>query len=667
MSRACTVIESLGAYLPPTVMTTDEVVRGCQRRMSFPLERMTGIRSRRTGANVDFSIDLAAKAAEDCLAHSKYAPDQVDLFICAHTARFDGAGNRFSFEPATAVKLKQRLGLERALAFDVSNACAGMFTAITIIDAFIQLGLARCGLAVSGEYLTPLMETAQKETSRYLDPRMACLTVGDAGVAVLLEPAPGDGVGFYGIDLYTLGRYAPECVGKVTDQPHGGYIMLTDAVKMAPVTVRAGVGHAAHVFSQRGWPLDGFRYLIVHQTSRLSIRDAAAEINRAFNRPVCNEHNMVNNLLERGNTGSTTHFVALADYIRERKLDPGDKVIFGITASGLTVGTALYTFDDLPARLRGDVPASPKAAPAPPRPVVDAPAVRIESVGQAPEGTGDSALAAARAAAEDCLAGSTYARSEIGLLIHTGVYRDDFLVEPALAALLAGELAMNDAADAADGSRTLAFDLLDGSLGFLRACHVGVQMVRAGKFEAVMVAASEIENNARPFPERCLGLRETGSAVVLDAAPEGGARGFGRFVFRSVTRHLAAFESHVANQDGRSFLEFERDARLEMLYLEASLAVLDELLAAEGLTLSALDLVLPPQISRRFVAALTERLGLGADKVVDVARDGGDLYTSSLPFALAQARRDGRAAPNRLAAFIGVGAGIQAGAALYRF
>jgi 3-oxoacyl-[acyl-carrier-protein] synthase III len=668
VSRGHSVIESLGVYLPPTVMTTEEVAQGCRQRLVFPLERMAGIRSHRTGADVDFSIDLAAKAAERCLEKSRYAPEQVDLVVCGHTARFDGPGNRFSFEPATAVKLKRRLGLTNALAFDVSNACAGTFTAIGIIDTFIQLGLVRCGLALSGEYLTPLMRTAQKETTQYLDPRMACLTIGDAGAAVMLEAASGDGTGLYGLEMYTLGRYAPECVGKVTDQPHGGYIMITDAVKLAPVTVRAGVGHAAHVFSKQGWPLDGFRYLIVHQTSRLSIRDAASEINRAFNRRVCTDGNMVNNLLDRGNTGSTTHWVALADYIQDRRIDSGDKVVFGITASGLTIGTALYTFDDLPERMRGDKPSKPapnghpRAAEAP-----ELPRVRIESVGtlaedMAPRG----AVESARLAGEDCLSRSAHTRKEVGLLIHAGVYRDDFLVEPAMAALVAGALDLNGTAEAHESAKTLAFDLLNGSLGFLNACHVGVQMVRGGRHRTVMVVASEIENNTTTFPERLLGLRPAGSAVVLDRGPDG-AVGFGRFLFRSFTEHLDAWETHVAHEDGKSYLQVARDPRLEELYLEAIRCTVAELLAFEGLEARALDLVLPPQISPRFVVRLAADLGLAREKVVDVAQEGGDLFTSSLAYGLAQAQRDGRAAPGRLGLLIGAGAGIQVGCALYHF
>ena len=68
-----TVIEGLGVYLPPRVVSTAEVVGGCLSKLEFPLERMTGIRSRRMAGETEFAIDLAEKAVADCLGRSGHA------------------------------------------------------------------------------------------------------------------------------------------------------------------------------------------------------------------------------------------------------------------------------------------------------------------------------------------------------------------------------------------------------------------------------------------------------------------------------------------------------------------------------------------------------------------------------------------------------------------
>ena len=60
------VIESLGVYLPPKMVSTDEVLQACTREVTFPLEFITGIRSRRMAGETEFSLDLAMKSYLEC-------------------------------------------------------------------------------------------------------------------------------------------------------------------------------------------------------------------------------------------------------------------------------------------------------------------------------------------------------------------------------------------------------------------------------------------------------------------------------------------------------------------------------------------------------------------------------------------------------------------------
>ena len=239
-----TIIESFGVYLPPKVVSTAEVVRSCRLPLDFPLERMTGIRSRRMAGETEFAIDLAEKAVIDCLARSAYKPSDIDLLLCCNISRCDGPGNRFTYEPTSAARLQRRFGFDHAIAFDISNACAGTFTAIALADAFLKTGAAKRAMVVSGEYITHLTRTAQKEITDFMDPRIACLTLGDSGAAIVLERSRAEGVGFQELDLYTLGKFSDLCVAKATDRPHGGAIMLTDSIQGAAVTIQQAVGHS---------------------------------------------------------------------------------------------------------------------------------------------------------------------------------------------------------------------------------------------------------------------------------------------------------------------------------------------------------------------------------------------------------------------------------------
>ena len=347
-----TRIESLGTYLPAHNLSTSDILRACKQQVLFPLEDFTGIKSRRIVGEGEFSIDLARKAIEDCLATSRYQSSDIDILICCNCSRCDGPNYQVSFEPSTSIKLKKYFGFDNALVFDITNACAGMFTGIYIVDSLIKAGLVRCGIVASGEYITHLTNTAQKEINNYMDPRLACLTLGDAGAAVILDASPNKEVGFHEIDMYTLGCYSPYCIAGPTEEEHGGAIMFTEMGKLTAAGIKQSVSHVFHVLEQLQQPVDAFQHIIPHQTSKISIDEVARETNRVHNREVCSDRNMINNLAERGNTASTSHFVALKDNIVNNRIATGENLIFSITASGLNVGTALYTLDDLPDRLR---------------------------------------------------------------------------------------------------------------------------------------------------------------------------------------------------------------------------------------------------------------------------------------------------------------------------
>jgi amino acid adenylation domain-containing protein len=663
------VIESLGIYLPPRIVTTEEVVRNCRHPLNFPLERMTGIASRRMAGDKEFAMDLAAKAIEECLARSAYGPGDIDLLICTNISRCDGPEHRFSFEPTTSAQLQKRFGLKHALAFDIANACAGTFTALAIVESFLKQGWIRRALVVSGEYITHLTRTAQLEIENFMDQRIACLTLGDSGMALILEQAENDQVGFHELELYTLGKYHPLCVAKVTDRPHGGAIMYTDPVTSSAVTIKQAVSHSLGVLGRRGWLPDDVKHLILHQTSSTTLDGAIHEVNRVVGREVCSRANTVYNLAERANTATTTHFVALYDRLGQGKIAPGDKVLFGISGSGQTVGSALYTMDDLPSRMsagareRGSAGRAPRSG-APRSGHFRLPRrVRVESIGLAGNARPDT-VPLLRAAGSACLQQSAHSAGDMELVLHAGVYRSEFLLEPALAAITAGELGMN-ADDASLGERrTFAFDLANGGVGPLDACLVAGQMIAAGKIGAAMILASEVENNALSWPENQLGIQETASALILE--PSAKDEGFASFWFQSFPE-LASLETYTRGWNNLLALAIERAGDLEQNYLACLAKAVHQFLKKEGVERDRIELVLPPLRSAAFVRRLADELRIPLGRFIVPQEKERDAFTSSLAQGLAAARKEGRCIPGTIGLVLAVGAGIQVGCALYYF
>jgi 3-oxoacyl-[acyl-carrier-protein] synthase III len=663
------LIESLGVYLPSKVVSTAEVLKGCKVRLRFPLERVTGIAWRHVAGEDEFSVELAQKAILDCLSRSKYAPDEIDLIVSCDTSHSTGF-LRHSAEPATAARLLRDFGLSNALAFDVTNACAGVFTALVIVQALLATGAVRNALVVSGEHITHLVRTAQLEIESVRDPRLACLTLGDAGVALILEQSDTGTAGFEPITLQTLGEHSSLCIGKQTDRSHGGAVLLTESATLARVAIEESVNRTLSALRGNGWFPRAFQHCIMHQTARIAVEEVMRVLNRKSGQRVLHSQNTINNLHHRGNTASTTHFVALSDHVQTGRIESGQRVVFGIAASGVTSGTALYTLDDLPDRLRQRVPPvktiggrmRPRGATVPRR------RIRIESVESLPAGCNGArdAVSMLATAAELCLRRSRYACRDIELIINAGVYRNDFLCEPAVASIVAGRLLTDDDRGTSPGPQTLAFDLTSGSLGVLEACWAASNMIASSNFRTAMVMAAEVELNGNSSPEQRLGIEETASAMILEASTADGP-GFGCFHFQSFTRHLHKFAAHSAVVDGKTVLSVERGAAYESSCLDCLDECTAQILERERLARSDIAVVLPPLISPAFVSRLADILQLPPSRMIYPPAGRRDLYTSSLAYALTQLREQNCVRSRDVGLILAVGSGIQAGCATYVF
>ncbi len=296
----------------------------------------------------------------------------------------------------------------------------------------------------------------------------------------------------------------------------------------------------------------------MHQTSEMTLDGAIREINRAMGKQAVQRNNTVFHLAKRGNTATNSHFLAVRENMEAGKIAQGDSVFFAVSGSGQVVGSALYIFDDLPNRqINGKKPRSASSANGQSnRGLQFFPCQRrigIESVGLAPEALGNS-IAMLRAAGEACFDGSTRRREEIDLIMHTGTYRSEFLCEPALAAIAAGELGINHDDEKPTGTRTFAFDLTNGAAGTLTGCHLASQLVGGGKYKRALILASEVENNATVWADHTLGLKETASALIL----EEGSSGFRAFGFRTFPEHSDCVESYTVSHNQRSAWDIAR-------------------------------------------------------------------------------------------------------------
>jgi 3-oxoacyl-[acyl-carrier-protein] synthase-3 len=341
-------IESLGVRLPETVLTMEALLGSCRHRPRWDLEAITGIRERRVAVGGEHALDLAVRAAERALAGSRYAAGDLDALICTSISKHH-APDEYHLEPATALRVRAAVGARRAQVFDVVNACAGMLTGIQVLQALIRTGRARCGMVVSGEQNVPLARTAAREVRHSFDRQIAAFTLGDAGAAVIVDAAPDDRTGFHRIELVTGARHDHYCRSLPSPRGRGG-ILLTKARGLQ----RTGAEHFPAYFKRcldaTGWTPEDLDHVVPHQVSVRAIEQGVKAVGRYLGAPLPAVTRCVAD--RYANTTTTSHFVALHQLMLDGSLRGGHRLLFVVGASGIVIGHATCTFDDLPERYR---------------------------------------------------------------------------------------------------------------------------------------------------------------------------------------------------------------------------------------------------------------------------------------------------------------------------
>lgn len=337
-----TRLAGAGRHLPTTRLATDELMSTTRHHTHIDLERLTGIRERRVSIGDEDSYSLATAAALQCLDNAERDAASVDVVIsCSITKLRDGFTQWL--EPTMSGAVAQAIGAENAMTFDLSNACAGMLTGVTVANNWIRQGTIERALVVSGEYISQLGQNAARHIRTIMSKELASLTLGDAGAALLLERAnPGSaGIGLAGFT--TVAQYSRLCLAYPKgDEPAAR--MFTDARGIHKAAMSNTPPLLHEVLDSVGISIHDIDHVITHQTSARAIRKGMAKISAAFGDTP--RHDAVITVDRYGNTASTTHTVALVEELKAGNIKPGETVALIALASGLEIGIVLLTLDE---------------------------------------------------------------------------------------------------------------------------------------------------------------------------------------------------------------------------------------------------------------------------------------------------------------------------------
>ena len=283
------------------------------------------------------------------------------------------------------------------------------------------------------------------------------------------------------------------------------------------------------------------------------------------------------------------------------------------------------------------------------------------------------ALRLADSAAQACLGRAGIEPGDVDMLINAGIYREDSMGEPALAALIQEDISANLGHPPVGGHGTFSFDLANGTCGVISAIQIVTGFLRSGAIKQGLIVTSDVHPN--PGGSRSVPFQPSGGAMLLGW--DDGIAGFTDFHIETFPEYEELFVSGLTwRPRGRHRLLRRAAGRNQMVIdempgyqarcvdcaVEATRKFLDRL----GMGINEIDLLVPTPATPGFLDPLRERLGIPGDRVAYTGEDMSGAYTTGSIAALEVAAKSGSLAEARNTLLVAAGAGVTVALALYR-
>jgi 3-oxoacyl-[acyl-carrier-protein] synthase III len=214
-----------------------------------------------------------------------------------------------------------------------------------------------------------------------------------------------------------------------------------------------------------------------------------------------------------------------------------------------------------------------------------------------------------------------------------------------------------------------AFDIAAACSGFVYALATADAFIRTGAAHSVLVIGAEVYSRILNWQDRttCVLFGDGAGAVLLRAGPADGPG--------ILSTHLHAdgrlgdilyVDGAVGRRDKSGHLMMKGQEVFRQAVVKLA-AVVEEALAANGLTHADIDWLVPHQANRRIIDAMGKRLKLPPERCVITVDRHANTSAASIPLALAEAVHDGRIKRGDLVLMEALGGGLTWGSALVRY
>lgn len=317
-----------GSYVPPRVLTNQDLVAMGLDTSDEWISKRTGVRERRVAAPDVTASDLGYEAAVQALDMAGLASADIDLIIMA-TITPDTCC------PSAANWLQAKLDAPRAVTFDVTAACSGFIFGLNVAEQYLRNKTVRHVLVVASEIMTRTLNWKDRSTCILWGDGAgaALLALGNEGPEILSTHIHTDGAN--GQDLLLPGggsKTTPICHESVDKGLHT--LNMIEASMSFRVAVRYFMDSIKEAAKHNRIAEKDIAWFIPHQANIRMFQYISQSMHIPFEKFYMTLH-------KYGNISSASCAIALDEAVRDGSIRPQDLVCLPVFGGGLTWGSAL--------------------------------------------------------------------------------------------------------------------------------------------------------------------------------------------------------------------------------------------------------------------------------------------------------------------------------------
>jgi 3-oxoacyl-[acyl-carrier-protein] synthase-3 len=329
-------IKAISYYLPEKIISNEDLVRIFPEWSVEKVASKIGVLNRHVSGEDELSSDMAVKAAQKLFSEWNIDPEEVDfVMLCTQSPDY--------FLPTSSCIIQQKLGIKTSSgALDFNLGCSGFVYGLALAKGLIVAGIARNVLLLTAETYNKFIHPEDKGNRTIFGDAAAATLISDSGFASIKNFDLGtDGKGAANLIVKSGGlrnRGNSDVVetddfGNVISAEHlymnGGEI-FTFTLESVPVLV-------SNVLQKNCSSPDDIGLYIFHQANKYMLNHLRKKL-------LIPEEKFFYFLENVGNTVSSTIPIALAEAMKEKKINKGQNVLLAGFGVGYSWGGTILNF-----------------------------------------------------------------------------------------------------------------------------------------------------------------------------------------------------------------------------------------------------------------------------------------------------------------------------------